>query len=66
MSNLIQQTLSHCGYDSQPTERNLAQCFLDYVDTGAFSNLTYDEAADMILEGELTVNDMCQALLNLR
>lgn len=65
MLDIIHQALTKCGYDSQPTERNLAQCFLDYVDTGAFSNLSIDEAVDMIEEGELTVNDMCNALMKL-
>ena len=65
MSNLIQKALTKAGYDSQPTESNLTECFLDYVDSGVFSNLTTDEAEDMIEEGELTVNDMCRALLRL-
>lgn len=65
MTNIIQQALIKCGYDSQPTERNLTQCFLDYVDSGVFSNLTTDEAEDMIEEGEITVNDMCRALMKL-
>ena len=63
--NLIQQALTKCGYDSQPTESNLIECFLDYVAAGVFSNLTTEEAEDMIADGELTVNDMCRALLKL-
>ena len=65
MTNLIQQALSKAGYDSQPTESNLVECFLDYVDSGIFSNLTSDEAEDMITDGEITVNDMCRALMRL-
>ena len=65
MTDLIQQALTKAGYDSQPTERNLAQCFLDYVDSGIFSNLTTDEAEDMITDGEITINDMCRALMRL-
>ena len=65
MSNLIQKALSKAGYDSQPTESNLTECFLDYVDSGVFSNLTTDEAEDMITDGEITINDMCRALMRL-
>lgn len=63
--NLIQQTLSHCGYDLTPTESNLTECFLDYVASGVFADLTHDEATDMIKEGELTIDEMCRALLKL-
>ena len=65
MTNLIQKALTKAGYDSQPTESNLTECFLDYVDSGVFADLTYDEAEDMIEEGEITVNDMCRALMRL-
>ena len=63
MSDLIQKALHKAGYDSNPTEANLIECFLDYVAGGIYSNLTSEEAVDMINDGEITVKQMCVALI---
>ena len=49
----------------EPTAQNLASCFLDYVDAGVWGNLDYDEAEEEIAEGEITVPDMCRAIMKL-
>ena len=56
---LIELALQNAGYDCAPTERNLINCFMDYVDTGAWGNLDEEEVND------LTVIEMCNALIRL-
>lgn len=63
MNNLIQKALDKAGYDSEPTESNLIECFLDYVDSGVFADLTSEEAKEMITNEELTIKQMCNALI---
>ena len=66
MRELIQKALNRCGYDGDPTEENLVNCFLDYVDSGVFGNLDLDQAKDLIEDGEITLKMMCSNLINLR
>jgi hypothetical protein len=66
MENLIRKALDHAGYNhEEPTEGNITQCFLDYVDAGIWHNLDFDEAREDIAEGEISVKDMCHAILKL-
>jgi len=63
MYDQIQIILTHADYtDDDPTETNLINCFLDYVDGGAFSNLDYDEAADGIRSGEISLKQIIKAM----
>jgi hypothetical protein len=66
MRELIQKVLDHCGYEGEPTEELLIECFLDYVDSGVFGNLDYDEAKNLIEDGEISVKTMCSNLLKVR
>jgi hypothetical protein len=64
MNSLIRKTLREIGYnDCDPTENELINAFLDFVDSGAFRNLTYDEAKELIAEGEITLEQMCRNLM---
>jgi hypothetical protein len=66
MRELISRALNHAGYiDTEPTEENITNCFLDYVDAGIWHNLDFDEAREDIADGEITVKDMCHAILKL-
>ena len=56
---LIKRALQNAGYDCTPNESNLIQCFMDYLDTGAWGNLDEEEV------NELTVIEMCNALIRL-
>ena len=66
MQQKIQQALDKAGYDGEPTAQNLTECFLDYADAGVWSNLDYDDAKEEIADGEITVSDMCRAIMKLR
>ena len=66
MKELISKTLSYCGYEGEPTEELLTECFLDYVSCGSFVNLDVDEARDLIDEGEITLKMMCSNLMKVR
>jgi hypothetical protein len=63
MKELIQRVLDHCGYEGEPSEDNLKHCFLDYVDSGIFGNLTSEEAEKDIESGDITLKMMCYNLL---
>lgn len=64
MEELIRKTLNHCGYsDAEPTRNELIACFLDYCDSGVFRNLSYDEAKELIEDGEITLEEICRNLL---
>jgi hypothetical protein len=59
MTNEIAIILDEAGYgEHEPTTESLVRCFLDYVDTGAFSNLDYDEAVVDIKSGEISLNQI--------
>lgn len=62
-TNHINKALTLAGYECEPTESNLIECFKDYVDAGIWSNLDLDEVDDMIADNELTVIHMCNALI---
>lgn len=66
MEELIQKALSKAGYTSEPTEENLIECFMDYVDCGAWNNLTSEDTLDDINLGLITVENMCMAILRLK
>jgi hypothetical protein len=66
MTDLIHKALKRAGYDCEPTEENLIECFLDYVDAGIWHNLDYDEAKEDIEDGEITIKDMCNVLIKLK
>lgn len=57
---VIAKALEKAGYDCEPTEENLKDCFMDYVLSGAWSNLDIEEAQ------ELTLYEMCHALIKLK
>lgn len=60
---MIQATLNKVGYlDMKPTEDNLRECFMDYVDCGIWSNIRYDDD-DL---DEFSVNEICRNLWKLR
>jgi hypothetical protein len=63
MDSLIRKVLDRCGYDCDPTEDNVIQAFLDYVDSGIFRNLSLDEAEEMVKDGDITIEDICRNLL---
>lgn len=56
----IKQALRAAGYDSEPTEANLIECYLDFAD--AFGGDIDDLRAE-IEEGFITINQMCNALI---
>lgn len=67
MKELVQKVLDRCGYSHlEPTEDNLVECFLDYVDGGVFGNLTVDEAREDIDSGDISLKMICHNLLNVR
>lgn len=66
MKDLIQKTLDYCGYSGEPNESNLIDCFLDYAASGSFANLDYDEAKDLVEDGEISIKGMCYNLLKVR
>lgn len=58
---LVRQALDHAGYGHvHSTEENIKQCFLDYVDSGIWRNLSIED-----IDESITVEDMCKALLAL-
>lgn len=67
MKDLIRKVLDHVGYnEDEATEQNLINAFLDFVDSGSFPNLDYDEAKDLIEDGEISIKTMCSNLLKVR
>lgn len=61
--DMIQATLNKVGYfDMKPTEDNLRECFMDYVDYGIWSNIRYDDD-DL---DEFSINEICRNLWKLR
>lgn len=67
MENFIRKALDRSGYTHlEPTEENLIECFLDYVDNGVFGNLDYDEAKQEIEDGDITIKQICLNLIKFR
>lgn len=59
----IRAALDAAGYVHSPaTLAELKICFLEYVDAGYWHNLTHDDAAAEIESGEITTQDMINAL----
>jgi hypothetical protein len=46
----IEKALKKAGYDLEPTERNLRECFRDYVDTGAWANVEEEDVDEYSVE----------------
>ena len=65
LTNKIIKALDNAGYEGEPNEYNLIECFRDYVDAGIWSNLDLEEVDDMIAANELSVNQMCNALIRI-
>ena len=65
MTEVYRKILIAAGYDCAATRENVINCFLDYVDTGAFGNLSYDEALEDIEDGEITIDQICSNLLRI-
>lgn len=65
---LFVMALDNAGYiDVEPTEEELRQCFLDYVDTGAWSNVIYEDNIPYSDNGEeISHREMAIALIKLR
>ncbi|ALS22278.1 hypothetical protein IJ22_19040 [Paenibacillus naphthalenovorans] len=61
MTNIIQKALTTSGYyDIEPTVSNLIECYLDYAD--AYGG-DIDDIREDIQNGDITVNQMCNALI---
>lgn len=60
MEYKYRRVLDAAGYHHVPaTEKNVRECFMDYVDAGYWSNLHLDDV------DEITTEEMCRALLKL-
>lgn len=59
MTDYISRALKAAGYDSEPTEANLIECFKDFVDSRAWIDIEPEDVYD------LTVKEMCYGLMNL-
>ena len=67
MIELIKQALAVAGYDVEPTVDALRECFADYVDSGAWSNLHLVEGEVESDNGEIitSIKAMARALIRL-
>ncbi|MEI2465049.1 hypothetical protein [Niallia taxi] len=63
MTEVYQRVLEAAGYNCAATKQNVINCFLDYVDSGAFGSLDYDEAKEAIEDGEIAIDQICRNLL---
>jgi len=61
----IKMALENAGYNGPYNEQTLIECFKDFVDAGTWSDLSLEEVEQDIQSGELTVNQMCNALIRL-
>ncbi|MDF9760862.1 hypothetical protein OKW24_002635 [Peribacillus simplex] len=50
-------------YEGEATIENVIECFLDYVDSGAFGSIDYEEAKQEIEDGEITIDQICKDML---
>jgi hypothetical protein len=64
MVELIKRSLDKYGYVCEPIDDNLIQLFLDCAENGVFLNLNYDEAKEMVAEGDITIEKICAVLLS--
>lgn len=68
-TELFIMALDKAGYiDVEPTSEELRQCFLDYVDTGAWSNVYYEEDNIPYSDNgeEISHREMAIALIRLK
>jgi len=65
MIDVYEKVLLAAGYKCAATEQNVINCFLDYVDSGAFGSLEYDEAKEAIEDGEITIDQICRNFLRI-
>jgi hypothetical protein len=65
MTTIYQRVLTLAGYEGDPSEQNVIDCFLDYVDSGAFLDLDYDSARQDIENGDITIDQICHAMLRI-
>ena len=61
--NIYEEVLSAAGYEGDATIENVIECFLDYVDSGAFGSIDYDEAKQEIEDGDITIEQICKNML---
>lgn len=59
---MIKKALEKAGYDVEPTEENLRECFHDFVDCGAWANLSYDDG-DL---DEYSIEEICQNFMRFK
>jgi dimeric dUTPase (all-alpha-NTP-PPase superfamily) len=57
---MIKKALDKAGYDMEPTEENLRECFMDYVDTGAWLDIEEEDIE------EISIEDICHNLMRLK
>lgn len=57
---MIQQALQAAGYDGEPNEENLIDCYMDYA--SAYGQ-DLDDTLDDINTGIITTEDMCKRLI---
>lgn len=56
----IRRALDAAGYSyDEPTKEALIECFSDYVDTGAWADLTMEDIED------ISISEMCRALIRM-
>ena len=61
--NLYAEVLEAAGYEGEATIENVIECFLDYVDSGAFGSIDYEEAKQEIKNGDITIEQICKNML---
>lgn len=60
MESMYRRALDAAGYNHvRATEKNVRECFKDYVDAGYWSNLEFDDV------DELTTEEIYRALIKL-
>lgn len=69
-TELFAKALDEAGYsDLSPIEENIIECFMDYVDTGAWENMFIQDGelcCDDYDAEEITPRSMAIALIKLR
>jgi hypothetical protein len=69
MQELIRKVIEHANYEiegTEPTEQDVINCFLDYVDCQYYRDLTVDEAKQMYEDGEITFKEICNNILKIK
>ena len=61
--HLFAYVLELAGYDSsEPTEENVRECFLDYVDAGYWRDLTQEEQEPHVI----SIEEICRAFFRFK